>query len=327
MHSVEVPRRSAARCAAILLLASMAVAASPATTRRAPHTSGPPGPVPAPAFAGNSGSEGPGRAEPREGVAPAHPSGVRITYVGNEGVLITGGGSRILIDALYGNGVPGYLVHSAETARKLEGGLPPFDGVGLILATHFHADHFDAAAVAAHLTANRKARFVSTVQAVDEMRKLPGWDVLAGRVRGIFPAEGEWERFELGGARVSAISLHHGRGRPIQNLGYVIEMGGRKLIHIGDTTASKDDLAIYRLGAERIDVALLPYWYLTDADFIRAVDVEISPKSIIPIHIPAATAPSGWFAPAATLPGLLEHMAGADPRVVILNGILESRDF
>ena len=44
-----------------------------------------------------------------------------------------------------------------------------FAGVDLILASHFHGDHFDAASVARHLRANPEAVFLSTNQAVAEL--------------------------------------------------------------------------------------------------------------------------------------------------------------
>jgi L-ascorbate metabolism protein UlaG (beta-lactamase superfamily) len=37
-------------------------------------------------------------------------AGVQATYVGNEGFLISGNGRKILIDSLYREGVPGYVV-------------------------------------------------------------------------------------------------------------------------------------------------------------------------------------------------------------------------
>lgn len=83
---------------------------------------------------------------------------IELTYIANEGFLITGGGKKVLVDALLREGIPeSYLRPAPETLKKMEASQPPFDGVDLVLATHFHRDHFNAGSVAAHLRANPRA--------------------------------------------------------------------------------------------------------------------------------------------------------------------------
>ena len=63
----------------------------------------------------------------------AHDSHSRATYLGNEGVLVTRGHTKVLFDAFYSNSYEGYylLVPEAMAAAMLAGE-PPYDGIDAI---------------------------------------------------------------------------------------------------------------------------------------------------------------------------------------------------
>jgi hypothetical protein len=82
---------------------------------------------------------------------------LEVTYLANEGFMIAGGGRKILIDALFGEGLDGYAVVSPAQRALLEQAREPFADVDAVFATHFHDDHFNAAAVLAHLMRNPTA--------------------------------------------------------------------------------------------------------------------------------------------------------------------------
>ncbi|HEY5680421.1 MAG TPA: MBL fold metallo-hydrolase, partial [Pseudomonadales bacterium] len=77
----------------------------------------------------------------------------KLTYLANEGVMITWRDEAVLIDALFRGGVAGYATLDPKTRDDLESARAPFDRVQAILVTHFHADHLDPEAVVSHLTA------------------------------------------------------------------------------------------------------------------------------------------------------------------------------
>lgn len=218
--------------------------------------------------------------------APDATHGVEITYLGNEGFLVTGGGKKVLIDALFRKGVEGYAVHSAAVLERLERATVPFDGVDLVLATHFHADHFDAEAVAEHLTHNPQALFVSTNQARDQLKALDQFAALKDRVTAMAPNEGERIESTIRGVRLQSLNIHHGRGRPVENLGFIVELGGRRLLHIGDSEAEAAVFRRYGLATDRIDVAFLPYWYFLDDTQKQAVRAHINPRHVVLMHVP-----------------------------------------
>ncbi len=250
--------------------------------------------------------------------------GIEITHIANEGFLIAGGGRRILVDALFSSGVEGYSTIPTDIRSQLEAGEPPFDKVDLVLATHHHADHFDPAMVARYLERFPDVHFVSTEQAAERFRDAVGSRPdLVARARGVMPPEGQ--RIQLapggGGIGLTVLNLHHGKDRspPVQNLGFIIEVGGMKLLHVGDTEADARDFAPYALANEGIDVALLPSWLLTYQEWKRAVTESIAPHWIVVMHLPRAGAPESWFGKSGDLAGLKRAIRRAFPDAVFLD--------
>lgn len=251
------------------------------------------------------------------------PEGVEITYLANEGFLLAAGDDKVLIDALF-PGLAGYSRVPEPTRSDLESARPPFDGVDLVLASHFHGDHFGAHQVARHLAAS-DALFVSTPDAVEKLRALSLGppDAVAHH-----PDEGNRATVEVSPAlRVTILNLHHGRTRAeIQNLGFLIEIGGLVVLHVGDTEASVADVAPYELAAENIDVALLPGWLLTEASW-RPLVAEISPANVVAMHLASRDAPAAYFGSAGTLEGRVARIQKAFPAAWIPTVALESRRY
>ena len=141
------------------------------------------------------------------------------------------------VDALLRDSLGDYVRHEPAVQESLETGRPPFDGVKLALATHFHLDHWDAGAIARFLTNRPAALFGSPPQAG---AMLPS--ALKPRVRPLWPAAGQPAvRLAEGGAVVDAIPLDH--GMPVENNAYRLECGGRVLFHLGDSQPSEANFA------------------------------------------------------------------------------------
>lgn len=227
--------------------------------------------------------------------APREP--LEVTYLANEGFLLEAGGRRVLVDGLFGEGIAGYPAAPADERRRLEAGERPWQNIDLALATHHHGDHFDPQSVASFLAAHPEARFLSTEQAIERLHGvLAASDARLERARAVVPGEGEVEVVRAGGVTVELLLLHHGREQPIQNLGFVIELGAFRVLHVGDTEAVWSDFAPYAKRLEEIDVALVPVWFLTVGQH-SAVLERIAPRTIIAMHLPAPDAPPDYFWP------------------------------
>jgi L-ascorbate metabolism protein UlaG (beta-lactamase superfamily) len=212
------------------------------------------------------------------GAQSAGAEGVSITFLANEGVLLSGGGRKVLIDALFLRYGPNYAVPPDSTQRVLQAARSPFELVDLILVTHRHGDHFHPAPLAAHLQSNPRAQLVTSQQVIDSLRS-GGRSVPDQRLLALTTNPGSVRRETIGGVSLQLLGLPHGgeRHRQVQHLGYVVELGGRRVLHVGDTEVSANAFAPLRLDTARIDVALLPAWMVTSAEGRQIIERWIRP--------------------------------------------------
>lgn len=150
---------------------------------------------------------------------------------------------------------------------------PELDGVGLVLVTDIHGDHFDAATLAD--LAGNGARIVAPAAVADRMD--PG---LAAATTVL--ANGKTTT--VGGVAIEAVPMYnltksfHPKGR---GNGYVLTLSGLRIYVSGDTEGTRE-----MRGLEGIDVAFvcmnLPY----TMDVEQAADavVEMQPRIAYPYH-------------------------------------------
>jgi L-ascorbate metabolism protein UlaG (beta-lactamase superfamily) len=236
------------------------------------------------------GLEAPGVAQTPESVAPA----LTVTYLANEGVLLEGGGKRVAIDALHRPyGPPGEYLHlSTEERRKFEAAEPPYDGLDLLLVTHVHRDHFHPEAVGAYLAANPGTTLVSSQQVVESVKEGYGKPEVEPRMREVTPAAGEKVSHQEVGVPLTLFGMPHGNQRFqwIQNLGYLVEIGGKKILHIGDADMAPRNFEPFRLPDQKIDLALIPAWYFLYPEGQYALRKLIGAEKLVAIHVPPARA-------------------------------------
>ena len=261
-------------------------------------------------------------------VAQEPVAAIDVTYIGNEGFLIEAAGKKILVDALSRWGATGDAVISYETRQLMEGAKPPFDDVDLVLATHSHPDHFDAGAVALHLKNNPRALFVSTPQSEELMKEdVKNYDVIKDRVRVEYPDIRDRIEIEHAGIKVELVRLHHGRGRPIQNLGFIIHIGGQRLFHIGDTEAVAIDFRLAGITEEAFDITFIPYWYLSLVRRRDAVRQGIKTSRIIAMHLPPKDMKNSYLDQFGGWPTATKEIVAQFPNAVIFTDELEKKTF
>ena len=251
---------------------------------------------------------------------------VEVTYLSNEGFLLQAGESKVLVDALFGNGLKNYPVVPEKIRRQMEAAQGPFAEVDLVLATHFHPDHFNAVSVAKYLQAEPKARFISTHQAVNKVLAIDS--DLKPRLEGFWPGQGEKAARTVAGIEVEILRLHHGKTRrpEVQNLGFVVQMGGLRLLHVGDTEVIPGDVEAYDLDQAGIQVALLPTWFYV-APKHRQVNDLLGKTHRVVMHMGAKSAPARYFYPADTQEGLVQALAESHPKAWAPTVPLERKTF
>jgi L-ascorbate metabolism protein UlaG (beta-lactamase superfamily) len=253
--------------------------------------------------------------------AVAQQTAVEITYIANEGVLLSAGGKQVLIDGLHRNerAFSHYAFLPPAEREKIETAQAPFDKIDLLLVSHRHYDHFHAEGVGLHLKHNPKTVLVSSQQVVSEIEKgFQDYEAIKTRVLAVTPPLKERVEVKIAGLEFEMLGLGHGSGRnsDIQNLGHVIKLGGKKFLHVGDVEPDAEIFAKFKLVEAGIDVAILPFWFLTGKEGQAIVKEHIKPKHLIAVHTETLKAAS-----------ITSQVKEAFPEAVVFTTMLEKRRY
>ncbi len=229
---------------------------------------------------------------------PAHAGGspptarATLTYIANEGFLITGADEKVLIDAAFTEGFGRLPTPSEDDLQKMRSAAPPFDDLTAILVTHRDPDHLDPAVVVQHLLHDPGCVMIGPAQVAERVRGVPGYEEVKNRVREV-PRVPAPARHTVGGHTFLSVLLEHmggdGSAPPeSHNVGHVFTVGGLKFLHTGDTGA--DDVEAFRrarLAEEKIDVAIVHWAFLSGAWVkpARTVFEELEPAAILLDHL------------------------------------------
>ena len=136
------------------------------------------------------------------------------------------------------------------------------------------------------MRANPRATLLASGQVIDSLKgRLSARDPITNRVRARSLARGTKQREVVNGISIDLLGLPHG-GRPdVQHLGFIVELGGRRVLHLGDADFNAQTFAHLRLDTMRIDVALVPDWALLDGQSRQIVQRWIRPRQIVAIHV------------------------------------------
>jgi L-ascorbate 6-phosphate lactonase len=179
---------------------------------------------------------------------------VALSWFGQASFAGRGGGITVLFDPFL-SAYPGRLHPSPLSPDQAV-------GVDVVLCSHEHVDHLDVPSVAAIATASPDAVFVVPSPIVGMVTET---GVAPDRVVGLQPGDAT----DVRGLTVRAVPACHGvtmedaygfgehlSGGLIRFLGFVVDLGGVRVYHAGDTihyTGMEETL-----GELAIDVALLP---------------------------------------------------------------------
>ncbi|MBK7869869.1 MAG: MBL fold metallo-hydrolase [Saprospiraceae bacterium] len=212
-----------------------------------------------------------------------------IQYLGNEGVFIYNDKVKILIDPLYKEDFDSYQLVSTEAQLQIRKAQGIYKDVDFLLITHHHREHFDEAMILEHLKNNTKCTFIASTQAVELLKKHNNWQAnFSDRIIALQPEMNkEIKTLDFPGLKLSAMWIRHGyeRNFGVINLTYLLELNGKKLAHFGDTELVAEHFQAFRLWEKKIDVALMPFWFINNENNIKIVQQVIAPKQSVGIHI------------------------------------------
>jgi L-ascorbate metabolism protein UlaG (beta-lactamase superfamily) len=208
---------------------------------------------------------------------------LEVTYIGNEGFLISMGNTKVAIDALSDSKY--YVSPSDSFVVRMMEDVAPLNDVDYLLVTHDHADHFNAGMVSRYLARHPAVLFIASPQTCG---KLVAADSLAGRH--IVPLDmerGEQRTVRGGKALVRVLRLDHGSSRETNNLAFLVTANGRTFLHVGDArlVENAEFLQAIDWDAYSIDLLFLEF-FDRGSDVQALIDTLIRPKQVILMHIP-----------------------------------------
>ncbi|MEZ5306035.1 MAG: MBL fold metallo-hydrolase [Pyrinomonadaceae bacterium] len=218
------------------------------------------------------------------------PNGVTIEYVANEGILISSGTDKVFIDAIHRPYKDFAAFTPDEQLAKIESGRYPYNTATLVLVSHKHGDHFSAESVAMFLKKNKFASLASSKQVTDLVGPLVDEETKS-RITSIDYEAGGAKDITFGDVKVRFLGMPHG-GNPgfdpntMHNFGHLIEIGGKKLLHLGDADMDAEMLGKFDLEKEKIDVVFAPYWFLDSAEGRKLFKKQLKAKTVVAIHVP-----------------------------------------
>jgi L-ascorbate metabolism protein UlaG (beta-lactamase superfamily) len=206
--------------------------------------------------------------EPRAPVARA-----RVRYLANEGVILEGPRGRVLIDALFGDGLPQYAIVPPASRDSLERAVGHYGGPAVVIVTHAHRDHFDSAAVARYRRHN------------------PAAVVVGPPAPGAAPAP----PVDLGWVRIRPLAIPHGpTSRPVGHAAYLVTLGGTTALHLGDTQSDPDTWRGAGVPETGVNLALVPYWYALEKGRLEAAMAVLRARTVVLFHAALEQGESGW---------------------------------
>ncbi|MEO9804195.1 MAG: MBL fold metallo-hydrolase [Reichenbachiella sp.] len=211
-----------------------------------------------------------------------------IHYIANEGILIESGNHRLLIDALFDDYYEDYLHPSKDLIKAVNEKKSPYQKIDLFLSTHAHRDHFYSKMVANFLIAHSETKFISTQQAIDSLaRHTTLFNTIAPQLTS-YTKGMNWQKNENGEIIIGSAFVRHGgkQNYNVDNLIFVLDVNGKKILHLGDAEMDISHFHKLRLQNEAIDVALVPYWFLAYSPGIEIISQQIRPAQLIAIHYP-----------------------------------------
>jgi L-ascorbate metabolism protein UlaG (beta-lactamase superfamily) len=250
---------------------------------------------------------------------------LQITYLGNEGFLVRHGSQAVLFDALFGAGLPDYDHVPAEVVGDMEAARAPFDHIDAVFISHIHPDHFERESTIRFLKSHPNTVVISPSDVAAQLKAALGNDRLRAQIHGISAQIAGMIVREEGGIHVGIFPLAHGH---VENLAYLVDLGGCKVLHLGDADLPMQEIDKLRLSESRIDVAFVPYWQLIEN--AKRVRTQIRAKVIVPMHLlTQATTPASkqYLEHVGGMKGLVATIRSEFRNAVIFQRPLQSQSF
>jgi len=220
----------------------------------------------------------------------------RAHYLGNAGVMVEHGATRILFDPLFREDFSEYELVPPDMQRALLAGAAPWDGVDAVFVSHYHDDHYDPALMLEYLKAHPGIHLYAPAQAVEGLHKVasPADGGVFERAHGLVLAYGDSPvRIEMDGLLIEALFIPHsgwpGSNTDVENVAFRVTLDGVATVtHLGDA----DGDVVHFTGStahwqqRRTHLALPPYWFFYGSDKGSFLLQGLNADHAIGVHVP-----------------------------------------
>ena len=217
----------------------------------------------------------------------------RVTYLGNEGLMVQRGAHKILFDPFFHNDFGFYQKVPDAIKQALMNNEAPYDDVNVLIISHAHGDHFAADEVLTYLQRYPKRTLVAPQQAIDQLNALRGADSVQNQLVPVALAFGQapWSG-EIDGLYLDAVRIPHagwpGR-KDVQNLVFRVRLAAdATVMHMGDADPNVEHYLPFtgHWQAVRTDTAFPPYWFFRSLQGRDILNEYINADTHIGVHVP-----------------------------------------
>lgn len=220
----------------------------------------------------------------------------RAHYLGNEGVMVEHGATKILFDPLFRRDYGEYELVPPDMERALLAGAAPWDGIDAVFISHYHGDHFDPGLMLSYVRAHPAIELYAPAQAVAGLRDVAGRndDDVFERVHGLALDYGDAPvRRELDSLSIEAALIPH-VGWPeemtdVENVAFRVTLNGVTTVtHLGDADARDEHFAKAPENGDkrRSHLSLLPFWFFLSHEGREILMRRIDSARAVGIHVP-----------------------------------------
>lgn len=226
----------------------------------------------------------------------AEKSELTTTYLGNEGIMVAQGGTKVVFDPLYQNTYDTYQSVPADTRDALLNAQAPFDDLQALFVSHSHGDHFSAADLVQFMAAHPTTMVVAPTQAIEALQaklKEQKQSVAESRLVEVALEYGAAPlTVNVGDIKVEAVRIAHAGGverRSIENILYRVTLPGEAVVmHMGDADPRWSHYLPYKEHWQSVqtDAAFPPYWFFTTPGGTQLVAQRLNSLQQTGVHIP-----------------------------------------
>lgn len=214
-----------------------------------------------------------------------------VTYLGNEGLLLSDGEQKVLFDPFFHNVYGQYQAVPKEIQDAILSNTAPYDGVDLIVVSHAHGDHFSAETVVEYLSKNEQVSLIAPSQASDAVIELK--PELKDQIVSIELEFGDAPIIsELKNISIESVRIPHAgwpERKNIANLVHRVSLSsGASIVHMGDADPRDEHFEPFadHWSARSANIAFPPYWFFISEEGPVILKERINAEKSIGVHVP-----------------------------------------